>query len=163
MPKEPESATTYILTAQIFTGSAKRLAKCFADERRQITNTPQAAPLYYLVSHAAELFLKALVVKHDLRIQWEHNHDLLGLLGELESIKVKVTPASRKVVEELSSDHKAHLLRYDAFFLGREGGFQSNEQQLFAMLEELERLAERRFRTGRQRWDPPTDPDKDLV
>jgi len=29
-------------------------------------------PLYYLVSHAAELFLKALAASHGLLIQWEH-------------------------------------------------------------------------------------------
>jgi hypothetical protein len=159
MPKQPESAATYILSAQIFTKSAERLAKCFADEKWQISNTPQAVPLYYLVSHAAELYLKALVVSHGLQIQWEHNHDLVGLLGELESIGVKVTTASRKVLEELSPEHKGHSLRYDAFFLGK-GGFQSNEKQLFTMLEELGRLAGRRFRTGRQRWDPPPDPDR---
>jgi hypothetical protein len=161
MHKRPESAATYVLSAQIFTGSAQRLAKCFSDEKWQIANNPQAAPLYYLVSHAAELFLKALVVSRDLRIQWEHKHDIVGLLGELEAIEVKVTPASRKVLEELSSKHKGHSLRYDAFFLGREGGFQSNEQQLFTMLEELERLAGRKFRTGRQRWDRLPDPDRD--
>jgi hypothetical protein len=163
MPKHSENAATYFLSARIFTKSAQRLAKCFADDKWQITNNAEAAPVYYLVSHAAELFLKALAVSHGLPIRWEHNHDLVGLLGELEAIKVKVTPASRKVLEELSPEHKRHLLRYDAFFLGNEGGFQSNEQQLFTMLEELERLAGRRFRTGRQRWDPPPDPDRGLL
>jgi hypothetical protein len=152
MPKQPEDAATYILSAQIFANSARRLAKCFADENWQITKIAEAAPVYYLVSHAAELFLKALVVSHRLPIRWEHNHDLVGLLGELEVIGVKVIPASRKVLEELSPEHKGHSLRYDAFFVG-EGGFQSNEQQLFTMLEELERLAESRFRRGRQRWE----------
>jgi hypothetical protein len=152
MPKQPESAATYTLSAQIFRESARRLAKCFADEKWQITNNSQAAPLYYLVSHAAELFLKALAASHGLLIQWEHKHDLVGLLGELEAMGVKVTPAARKVIEELSPEHRGHSLRYDAFFVG-EGGFQSNEQQLFSMLEELRLLGVKKIRTGRQRWD----------
>lgn len=44
MPKEPESAATYILSAQIFRESAQRPAKSFADEKWQITNRLQAAP-----------------------------------------------------------------------------------------------------------------------
>jgi hypothetical protein len=153
MPKQPESATTYILSAQIFMDCALRLAKSFADDKLEITNASQAAPLYYLVSHAAELFLKALVVSYDLPIEREYNHDLVALLRELEAIEVNVTAASRNVLEELSPEHRRHLLRYDAFFVGSEGGFQSNEQQLFIMLAELKRLAESRFRRGRQRWD----------
>jgi hypothetical protein len=47
MPKQPERPATYNLSAHIFTDCAQRLAKSFADEKRQITNTSQAAPLYY--------------------------------------------------------------------------------------------------------------------
>jgi HEPN domain-containing protein len=139
MGKKNEGSGSYILTGMIFTASARRLARSFAKDGEPITKNPQAVPLYYLVSHAAELFLKALVLGHGLPIQQKHNHDLMGLLGEAEKFGLKVSARTRKVLEELSPVHKQHSLRYSVFIVEKVV-FQSTEQEVFEMLKELQRL-----------------------
>ena len=75
-----------------------------------------AIPLFFLASHAAELFLKAALLKRgtvaaDLK-KIDYRHNLSALLGLLQNIGVSVSSATAAVVKGLSQQHADHSLRY---------------------------------------------------
>jgi hypothetical protein len=74
-----------------------------------------AVPLYYLASHAAELLLKAALLKRGFdepTLRRNYGHNLTALLKELEKMNVPVTTDTMAVVHGLSEQHREHQLRY---------------------------------------------------
>lgn len=75
-----------------------------------------AIPLLFLASQAAELFLKAALLKRgfsesDLR-KHEHRHNLEALLQELQNKGVPIDTETASIVSGLSEQHRTHQLRY---------------------------------------------------
>lgn len=75
-----------------------------------------AIPLYFLASHAAELFLKAALLKRgfsetELK-QYDYRHNLEALMNELQKKGVPISLNTTNVVNDLSYQHKMHQLRY---------------------------------------------------
>lgn len=100
-----------------------------------------AVPLYYLASHAAELFLKAALLKRgltekDLKKN-NSQHNLTLLLREVQGKNVPVTVDTVAVVQGLSEQHKTHQLRYT--FLLDDGAktYWPPVSLVFAALDEL--------------------------
>lgn len=64
-----------------------------------------AIPFYFLVSHAAELLLKAALLKRgfseDALRKRENRHSLSSLLNELQNRRVSVTPGTVRLIDAL--------------------------------------------------------------
>lgn len=75
-----------------------------------------AIPLYFLASHAAELFLKAALLKRgfaEAKLKtFDYRHNLGALLKEIEDRGIPVTSATAEVIHGLSEQHQTHQLRY---------------------------------------------------
>ena len=92
-------ATIYRLTGVNFWHSAEKLAESIeVNEIGQPTKIT-ALPFYYLTSHAAELFLKAALLKRGFSEQdlkkFDYRHNLKNLLNELILKGIEVTPQTR--------------------------------------------------------------------
>jgi len=111
-------ASIYRLTGVNFWESAKKLDSVM---EKTGDNTPikvTAIPFYFLVSHAAELFLKSALLKRGWNEQqlkkYDYRHNLDSLLCELQSIGIIVTPETANLINRLSPQHADHSLRYKA-------------------------------------------------
>src|SRR5882757_5413799 len=89
-------ASIYRLTAVNFWQSAQRLD---AEMEKNGDGSPvkiTAIPFYFLISHAAELFLKSALLKRGFREidlkKFDYRHNLDALLEELRKKGVSVTP-----------------------------------------------------------------------
>jgi hypothetical protein len=100
-----------------------------------------AIPFYFLVSHAAELFLKSALLKRgfpegDLKkFDWRHNLD--ALLEQLRKQGVSVTPETVHLISGLHSQHQNHALRYTALVDDGQKTYMPPPPLVFSMLEEL--------------------------
>lgn len=106
----------YRLNAVNFRLSAEELAKGLELDALGRPKKLMAIPLYFLASHAAELFLKAALLKrgfeeNELKKQ-KYRHNLDTLLQELIFKHVPITEDTKKVLEGLSEQHMTHQLRY---------------------------------------------------
>lgn len=91
-------ASIYRLTGVNFWESAKVLSERLDLDERGVPRRFTALPLYFLASHAAELSLKAALLKRgfaeqDLR-QFSYRHNLERLLAALVEKGVTVTPGT---------------------------------------------------------------------
>ena len=76
-------------------------------------------PYYVLVSHAAELFLKAALLKRgfeeeELR-KYGYGHDLLALLRKVQEKGIVLSDRTIGTLSGLHQQHKDHTLRYAKF------------------------------------------------
>lgn len=109
-------AVAYYLNGVNFKISARTLADDIEvrDDGRPSKIT--AIPLYFLASHAAELFLKAALLKRGFPEatlkKFDYRHNLSGLLAEIQEKGLPVTDDTADVVQGLSKAHEKHQLRY---------------------------------------------------
>jgi hypothetical protein len=130
-PPEPAEdniplAFSYRMLGTSFQLSAKTLLPTLETRADGTPVKYTAVPFLYLVSHAAELYLKAALLKRgygesDLR-KFDLRHDLSRLLRALQATGVSVSPETARLIEGLSSQHSAHTLRY-TIFLERQRAF----------------------------------------
>lgn len=109
-------AVAYRLNAVNFRLSAEKLAKDIELNNSGCPKQITAIPLYFLANHAAELFLKAALLKrgfHEKELKKQkYRHNLAALIQELELKNVPITENTKKVLEGLSEQHMTHQLRY---------------------------------------------------
>ena len=134
-------ASIYRLTGVNFWQSAEVLSENLEVDEHGVPRKLTALPLYFLVSHAAELLLKAALLKRGfvekkLRL-YGYRHNLERLLDELLNKGVTVTPATSALVRSLSVQHKTHALRYSALVDNGQPTFMPPPPALFEMLKEL--------------------------
>lgn len=114
-------ASVYRLTAVNFWESAKKLDTTL--EKRDDGSPAKlwAIPFYFLISHAAELFLKSALLKRgftesDLK-KYDYRHNLNSLLEALQNEGVMVSPRTVQIINGLDALHKNHALRYDVLLI----------------------------------------------
>jgi hypothetical protein len=134
-------ASIYRLTAVNFWESAKVVAA--SPEVMGDGSSPKltAIPFYFLVSHAAELFLKSALLKRgfqegDLK-KFDYRHNLGALLEELLGRRVSVTADTAQLIRGLHAQHAHHALRYTALVDDGQPTYMPPPRLVFSMLEEL--------------------------
>jgi hypothetical protein len=109
-------AVAYYTNGSIFRMSAEKLMEGLELDAAGRPTTLTAVPLYLLASHAAELFLKAGLLKRGFPEaslkQYGYRHNLAALLQEIQNKGVPVTSSTVAVVQGLSEQHESHQLRY---------------------------------------------------
>src|SRR5438309_1885658 len=100
-----------------------------------------AIPLYFLAFHAAELFLKAALLKRGLDEsylkKYDYRHNLAALLVELQKKGVPVANETVIVINGLSDQHKNHALRYTVLVDDGQKTYWPPLSLVFSMLDEL--------------------------
>jgi hypothetical protein len=109
-------AFAYYVNGANFRASAEKLVEDLELDSKGCPTRMTAVPLYFLASHAAELFLKAALLKRnfpeaDLK-KLDYRHNLAKLLQEVQSKGVPVSSETVALVNGLSEQHKTHQLRY---------------------------------------------------
>jgi hypothetical protein len=126
-------ATNYVLSARVLAGS-------FEGGLDRSPAHATAVPYYYLVSHAAELFLKSALLKRGLSEEQlrapAHRHSLASLLELLQAKGVSVSPSAIDMIQGLHPQHQRHVLRYSALVEG-EKVFLPFPSAVFSVLDEL--------------------------
>lgn len=111
-------ASIYRMTGVNFWESAKKLDLTMEKQDDGSPAKITASPFYFLVSHAAELFLKSALLKRgwdEQRLKkYDYRHNLDLLLSEVQKIGVSVTPETANLINGLSAQHADHSLRYTA-------------------------------------------------
>ncbi len=134
-------AVAYYLNGADFRASAEQLRSHVELDSDGRPTKLTAIPLYFLASHAAELFLKAALLKRgfpevQLR-KFDYRHNLLALLIELKNKGVSVTDDTTAVVDGLSDQHKKHALKYTVLVDDGEKTFWPPLSLVFLALDEL--------------------------
>ena len=111
-------AVAYRLNGCNFQMSAKKLKRGLKLKEDGSPAKCTAIPLYYLASQAAELYLKAALLKRgmneELLKKFDYRHNLDKLLHVLQKKGITVTSQTANVVIGLSKQHKNHTLRYNS-------------------------------------------------
>lgn len=120
MRDQISAAVAFYTNGQNFRNSAQILENALEADHTGAPKSPLLAiPYYVLISHAAELFLKAALVKRghteSQLSKFQYGHDLLALLNELQAKGVSVSRESAAVISGLHQQHKEHTLRYMKF------------------------------------------------
>ena len=134
-------ASAYRLLAVGFQISAKQLSDTMEVKLDGSPAKLTAIPVYFLISHAAELLLKSALLKRgfserDLK-KYDYRHNLKSLLAGLQEKGISVTPETIWVIDGLHSQHQTHALRYSILVDNGEKTFWPPMPLLFAMLDEL--------------------------
>jgi hypothetical protein len=134
-------ASIYRLEAVAFQDSARRLSGSFEAEGKSLQSERIALPFYFLVSHAAELFLKAALFKRgftegELK-KHGTRHSLSALLAELQKKGLSVSPQTVQILNGLNAQHENHALRYTAFVDDGKKTYMPPPAVVFGMLDEL--------------------------
>lgn len=135
-------AVTFYMNGVNFRASAERLSQSIdLDEDGRPKQTLASIPMYLLASYAAELFLKASLLKRGLNEKDLKNfnlrHNLSNLMIKLIELGVPVSEPTQNIVKGLSSQHESHDLRYTVLqHLGHNSYFPPIAA-LFVALEEL--------------------------
>ena len=134
-------ASIYRITASNFRISAEILAQNIEFDKNGKPKKITAIPLYFLVSHAAELFLKSALLKRGVSEQelkkFDYRHNLKKLLDLVLSKQVPVTDKTIYLLEYLDDQHKRHALRYTALMDDGKKTYLPPIDKLFEMLDEL--------------------------
>ncbi|MGQ0542939.1 MAG: hypothetical protein ACT4O9_13960 [Blastocatellia bacterium] len=134
-------AVAYYMNGVNFKMSAKTLADDIeiGDDGRPAKIT--AIPLYFLVSHAAELFLKSALLKRgfdEAKLKkFDYRHNLSALLSEIQTRGLPVTDNTVAVAQGLSKQHQAHQLRYTVLVDDGTKTYWPPLPMVFASLDEL--------------------------
>lgn len=134
-------ASSYYMNGVNFRMSAERLQEGLELDSDGRPMKLTAIPLYFLASHAAELFLKAALLKRgfpesELK-KYDYRHNLDALLEELINKGLPVSGDTEAVVHGLSEQHKKHQLRYSVLIDDGERTYWPPLSFVFASLEEL--------------------------
>lgn len=134
-------AVAYYLNGAIFQASAKKLQLDIELDSKGCPTKLTAIPLYFLASHAAELFLKAALLKRGFNEsqlkKFDYRHNLEGLLLELLKKGVPVSDETKAIVNGLSAQHKKHALRYTVLVDDGETTYSPPLSAVFSALDEL--------------------------
>jgi hypothetical protein len=134
-------ASAYRLNGVNFRMSAQSLAEQLQFDGAGRPTSLTAIPMYFLASQAAELFLKAALLKRGVAepdLKTHHlRHDLGGLLQALQEKQVVVTTDTTAVVRGLSEQHRNHQLRYSVLVDDGAKTYWPPPSMIFAALEEL--------------------------
>jgi hypothetical protein len=99
-------AVAYYLNGTNFRMSAEHLQNTLDLDSDGRATKLTAIPLFFLASHAAELFLKAALLKRGVTEavlkEYDYRHNLAGLLSALQAKGVPVTAETVGVVNGLS-------------------------------------------------------------
>ena len=131
----------YRLTAINFLMSAKRLESMMEKKSDGMPAKITAIPFYFLISHAAELFLKSALLKRgwqdkDLK-NFDYRHNLGSMLKELQKTGVAITSETVHIINELHEQHKNHSLRYTALLDNGEKTYLPPPSLIYLILDEL--------------------------
>lgn len=133
-------ALAYRLNGVNFRMSAEKLTEGLDTDDSGRPTKLAAVPLYYLASHAAELLLKAALLKRGFdepTLRKNYGHNLTALLNELEKKNVPVTTDTVAVVHGLSEQHREHQLRYTVLVDDGKKTYWPPFALVFAALDEL--------------------------
>ncbi|MEO1619915.1 MAG: hypothetical protein AAFU53_02655 [Cyanobacteria bacterium J06632_3] len=129
------------MNGAIFQESAKKLQSDIELDSKGCPTKLTAIPLYFLASHAAELFLKAALLKRGFNEsqlkKFDYRHNLEGLLLELLKKGVPVSDETKAIVNGLSNQHKKHALRYTVLVDDGETTYAPPLSVVFSALDEL--------------------------
>lgn len=133
-------AVSYYTYGRFVYNSAKILSDHSEFDKKSYGDIFSLMPFYFLVSHAAELFLKAALLKRgfgeaNLR-KFDYRHNLEELLAQLESKGVPVTEGTRTMVKKLGLQHRTHELRFPDLVKGI-NVYMPEPTSAFEMLDEL--------------------------
>ena len=111
-------ALAYRSNGAAYQESAKILCSNLELNQKNIPKNYLCTPFYYLCSHAAELYLKAALLKRNYDVEklkkFDFRHNLQALLDELiDNRKLEVTKNTRLTISALHSQHEKHALRYN--------------------------------------------------
>ena len=134
-------AVAYYLNGVNFRTSAEKLRSTLDLDSDGRPTKLTAIPLYFLISHSAELFLKAALLKRgfnesDLK-KYDYRHNLNSLLLELQNKGVSVTDETVATIQGLSKQHKNHALRYTVLVDDGAKTYWPPLSLVFSMLDEL--------------------------
>jgi hypothetical protein len=134
-------ASIYRLEATVFRDSARRLNVSFEADGQSLEGNRMALPVYYLVSHAAELFLKAALFKRgvtddDLK-KYTVRHSLNALRDALQAKGLCISSEAIQILDGLNAQHESHALRYTALVDNGRKLYMPPPALAFAMLDEL--------------------------
>ena len=134
-------AVAYYINGTGFRMSAERLMDGLELRADGSAAKLTAIPLFFLASHAAELFLKAALIKRGFPPEklkkFDYRHNLSALLLELKNMGVPVTDETSAVVNRLSQQHTNHQLRYTVLLDDGKKTYWPPLSLVFAMLDEL--------------------------
>ena len=141
MPDNVYLASIYRIEAVNFWKSAKTLSATLEINTDGTPSKITAIPFYFLISHAAELFLKSGLLKRgfnegDLK-KYDYRHSLNALLNELQKMGVSVTPDTVNLINGLHLQHQNHALRYTALVDDGQKTYMPPPSLVFSMLDEL--------------------------
>jgi hypothetical protein len=134
-------ASTYRLLAVGYRQSAETLNTTIETRSDGSPAKLTAIPIYFLISHSAELLLKSALLKRgyaesDLK-KFDYRHNLNSLLASLQKKGVTVTPETIFLINGLHSQHQSHALRYSVLTDNGQKTFWPPLPLLFTMLDEL--------------------------
>lgn len=134
-------ASIYRLTAVNFWESAKKLDESMEKRNDGTPAKLTAIPFYFLISHAAELFLKSALLKRgfaeDELKKYDYRHNLDSLLDALQKKHIVITPETTNLIKNLSLQHKNHSLRYNALIIQNQTTYLPPPKLIHSMLKEL--------------------------
>jgi hypothetical protein len=148
MPKPPTEtsdptslAVAYYLNGASFRACAETIAAGLDLDATGCPTALTAVPLYFLASHAAELFLKAALLKRGFDaaklMKHDHRHNLAALLEEIQKMSVPVSGETMAVVGGLSEQHRTHQLRYTILVDDGRATYWPPVAAVFAALDEM--------------------------
>lgn len=134
-------AVAYYMNGVNFRMSAEKLVDNLELDGAGRPTKLMAVPLYFLASHAAELFLKAALLKRgfdeaNLKKRG-YRHNLATLLQEIQGKGLPVTTNTVAVVQGLSEQHQTHQLRYTVLVDDGTKTYWPPLSLVFAALDEL--------------------------
>lgn len=134
-------ASAYRLNAVNFRASAEVVASTLALDVQGRPTSLLALPFYFLISHAAELLLKAALLKRGVSEaelkEFDLRHSLSGLLSELQKLGPSVSSDTEVLVNGLHGQHLTHALRYAVLADSREKTYLPPIPAVYEMLDEL--------------------------
>jgi len=144
MSTEPDHLTVavaYRLLAVNFRLSAHALSLTMEIKDDGTPAKLTALPFYFLISHAAELFLKSALLKRgltegDLK-KFDYRHNLKSLLTTLQEKGVCVSPNTVALIDGLHAQHQTHDLRYSVLVDDGKKTYLPPPNLIFPMLDEL--------------------------
>lgn len=131
----------YRLNGVNFRASAEKLSNDIEVDDRGCPKKLTAIPAFYLASHAAELYLKAALLKRniseaDLR-RCGVRHNLSALLDLLLSKNAQISSQTQEVIRGLSVQHDEHALRYTVLVPDGKKTYWPPFSRVFSSLDEL--------------------------
>ena len=133
-------AVAYRLNGATFRASAEVLASTLELDGDGRPTKLTAIPIYFLASYAAELYLKAALLKRGFdepTLRKRFGHDLDSLLAALQQAGVSVTDQTVATVKGMSDQHNKHALRYTVLVDDGKKTYWPPLSLVFSMLDEL--------------------------